>query len=45
MIQTIIKLDKTEPELRSQLIQKIKEIQNQKTIRVDNFAKKYLLIY
>ena len=45
MIQTIIKLDKTEPELRSQLIQKGKVIQNQKTIRVDNFAKKYLLIY
>jgi len=30
-----------EPELRPEFIKKMEEIQNQKTIRVDNFAKRY----
>lgn len=30
-----------EPELRPEFIQKMKEIQKQKSIRVDNFAKRY----
>jgi len=33
--------DEDEPELRPEFIQKMKEIQKQKSIRVDDFAKRY----
>lgn len=33
--------DENEPELRPEFVQKMKEIGKQKSIRVDNFAKRY----
>lgn len=33
--------DEDEPELRPEFIEKIKKIQKQKSIRVDDFAKRY----
>lgn len=33
--------DENEPELRPEFIEKIKKIQKQKSVRVDDFAKRY----
>jgi len=33
--------DENEPELKPEFIQKIREIEKQKSIRVENFAKRY----